>query len=174
MLLWLTLDQGTKYAVFGLLASPDKPETYPILPGVLHITPAKNPGVAFGLRLLPRPLVLAASMGAAAMMCWIYWRNRATVSMAQIWALALLIAGAVGNAADRLFVGEVLDFIDIRIWPVFNAADIYICVGVALYLLSELLPAARGWSSDGRGEAPASEEKDACRQDVPGGDGGRK
>ncbi|KYK73006.1 signal peptidase II, partial [Aggregatibacter actinomycetemcomitans] len=54
-------------------------------------------------------------------------------------AYALIIGGALGNAADRLYHGYVVDFLDFywRDWhyPVFNVADIAICVGAGLIAL---------------------------------------
>lgn len=44
----------------------------------------------------------------------------------------LLVSGALGNAWDRYHIGAVVDFFDFRIWPIFNVADVGICVGVAL------------------------------------------
>ena len=48
----------------------------------------------------------------------------------------LVIAGALGNLYDRLRFGYVIDFLDLRVWPVFNVADTSICIGVFLVLLS--------------------------------------
>ena len=45
---------------------------------------------------------------------------------------ALLVSGALGNGWDRYHLGAVVDFFDFRIWPIFNVADIGICVGVVL------------------------------------------
>lgn len=57
-------------------------------------------------------------------------------------ALCVLLAGAIGNLIDRLFLGFVIDFIDLHYqdfyWPVFNVADILISVGVALLLFADL------------------------------------
>ncbi|HCJ90703.1 MAG TPA: signal peptidase II, partial [Acidaminococcaceae bacterium] len=46
------------------------------------------------------------------------------------------VGGALGNLWDRFRTGLVIDFLDFRIWPVFNVADIAICTGVALIVLS--------------------------------------
>ena len=46
-------------------------------------------------------------------------------------SIGLLLGGAVGNALDRCRIGGVVDFFDFRIWPIFNVADIAICIGVA-------------------------------------------
>ena len=47
---------------------------------------------------------------------------------------ALFIGGAVGNLIDRAENGMVVDFFDFRIWPIFNVADIAICVGVGFII----------------------------------------
>ena len=54
------------------------------------------------------------------------------------WGAALLLGGAVGNLIDRIRVGRVIDFLDFRVWPVFNLADIGICVGVACLIYALL------------------------------------
>jgi signal peptidase II len=58
--------------------------------------------------------------------------------------LALVLGGAVGNLLDRVRLGYVVDFIDLRWWPVFNLADSAIVVGVCLLVLRSLLDSRRG------------------------------
>ena len=57
--------------------------------------------------------------------------------------LALIIAGAIGNSIDRLFLGEVIDFLDFMIgdfsWYIFNLADSYVTVGMVLILIDSIL-----------------------------------
>ena len=48
----------------------------------------------------------------------------------------LILSGAVSNIIDRVHYGCVTDFIDLRIWPVFNLADIYITMGVGILIIS--------------------------------------
>ena len=50
--------------------------------------------------------------------------------------LGLILGGSLGNLSDRLRTGGVIDFIDLRVWPVFNFADIAITVGMALLAIS--------------------------------------
>ncbi len=50
------------------------------------------------------------------------------------WGLIFLLSGAIGNFVDRLCLGYVIDFINIRIFPVFNMADVYIDIAVGLFL----------------------------------------
>ena len=77
-------------------------ESIPLIPGVFHLTYIINPGAAFGI---------LAYFSAA---------------------IGMLLGGALGNAIDRVRISGVVDFFDFRIWPIFNVADIFICVGVAL------------------------------------------
>lgn len=51
------------------------------------------------------------------------------------WGIGLILGGAVGNWMDRIRLGAVVDFLDFRIWPVFNFADTAITIGVGLFLL---------------------------------------
>lgn len=50
-------------------------------------------------------------------------------------AFAFILSGAVSNLADRIIHGCVIDFIDIKIWPIFNLADIYITIGISLLVV---------------------------------------
>ena len=54
-------------------------------------------------------------------------------------ALGAAVGGATGNLSDRLFRGAVVDFIDLRVWPVFNLADVAITAGVAVALVRAVL-----------------------------------
>ena len=60
-------------------------------------------------------------------------------SIADRWALSLILGGAIGNWIDRLRFEAVIDFIDFRIWPVFNIADTAITIGVCLYFIRVLM-----------------------------------
>ena len=51
------------------------------------------------------------------------------------YGLSLVVGGALGNLTDRLRYGEVVDFLDFRIWPVFNLADVAIVIGAGLLIL---------------------------------------
>jgi len=55
-------------------------------------------------------------------------------------ALGLLIGGSASNLTDRVRLGHVTDFIDVRYWPAFNLADSFIVLGVLILLAALLLP----------------------------------
>jgi signal peptidase II len=51
------------------------------------------------------------------------------------WGVALVAGGALGNILDRMLYGQVIDFLDFHVWPVFNVADSAISVGAACLLI---------------------------------------
>lgn len=129
-----------------------------IIPGV-QFTLSTNPGVVFGTPM-PWPLVAAATIVAVAMVCVFFAVSSARARWTHA-ALALITAGAMGNLYDRLVVQTVLpglepirhhvrDFIDcsqIGYKWIFNLADAYLVIGVAMLVLQ--------WLWDGRRAAKA-------------------
>ncbi|MBI3910838.1 MAG: signal peptidase II [Armatimonadetes bacterium] len=129
----LALDQVTKQGVLRWL--PEHHPPVPVLPGILYFTHIRNSGTAFGL--LPDGGAGLTVMAVAAILCIVaYWRavqrRRRPVHPLLATGLALPLGGAVGNLVDRIFLGQVVDFIDLRFWPVFNVADTAITVGAVL------------------------------------------
>ncbi len=60
------------------------------------------------------------------------------MSRSQLLSWALILGGAAGNLYDRIMFGYVIDYLDFRVWPVFNMADSAICVGVFWLIVSQL------------------------------------
>jgi len=139
----LALDQATK----GLVrARMPLHESIPVVPGLFHLTHVTNRGALFGmLHDLPDPwratIFTSVPLLAIGLILWFQVRTPAADHLAQ-GGLALILAGAVGNLADRLRFGQVTDFLDVFVgahhWPAFNVADASICVGVALLMLDLL------------------------------------
>ena len=101
----------------------------PVIPAFFHITFILNPGAAFGI--LANQRLFFIGIGAAMLLgagCF-YSRLKQQDSWIRYGA-ALLLGGAVGNLLDRIRYGVVVDFLDFRVWPVFNIADIAIVFGV--------------------------------------------
>ena len=112
-------------------------ESIPIIRNVFHITYVMNPGAAFGLfayRTRYFILVTIAVVAAIVLFGRVLSRDNRWLQM----SLGLQLGGALGNLADRLAVGMVTDFLDFRIWPVFNLADTAIVIGVALFAVEVL------------------------------------
>ncbi len=117
-----------------------------VVPGVLDLNYVQNHDVAFNLlRWMPTvwraPLLMAVGVLAVVVM-GVWLAKRRSGSPTQVVAIALVLAGAVGNTADRFLRGYVVDFIHVHRWPVFNVADVLVVVGVGLLLIG---PKLDGW-----------------------------
>jgi signal peptidase II len=156
----LGADQLTKYLVVRNLAGEPPVR---IIGSVVELRYATNSGGAFSL-LTGAPLFFALT--AVAVIGGILYAGRRARGLPVQVALGLLLGGAVGNLLDRLLRGdqplrgEVVDFIKIGWWPVFNLADSCIVIGGLLlaFLLSRTERPAEPEGDAGRGggtEAPS-------------------
>ncbi|MBC7254135.1 MAG: signal peptidase II [Actinobacteria bacterium] len=102
---------------------------------LLALRQVRNPGTAFGLiRGQSLPFFLG-SVALLLVLVLVLWRFRGEEGRAFTAALGLIIGGALGNIIDRISLGAVVDFIDLRFWPVFNLADTAIVLGVGIALV---------------------------------------
>ena len=68
---------------------------------------------------------------------WLIFINQERPNKTQLISLSLILAGGFGNLFDRVFLGHVVDFIAITFNPyVFNLADVFITIGIVLYLIN--------------------------------------
>ena len=106
-------------------------EGFPLWTGVLHVTRVNNTGAAFGL-WKDASFFLTVLSALSVIVIFFYLRGLLKVmgAPASVYGWALVAGGALGNLVDRLRFGYVVDFIDLRVWPVFNIADSAICLGV--------------------------------------------
>lgn len=112
---------------------------YPVVPHFFNLSVVLNRGAVWGSFHGRVGLLTIFSVLAIAFIFYLLWKTPYLVSY-QI-ALALIMGGAAGNLWDRLWFAGVRDFLDFyvagRHWPTFNLADVYIVVGIALYILLE-------------------------------------
>ncbi len=128
LLITLSLDLVTKEIILRWMAEGT---TRPLISGVFHLTHVQNPGVSFGL--FPDGTLWFGLIGLVFTLLLIVWYYRWGKELPWGYlATGLLAGGALGNVWDRLFRGYVIDFLDFRVWPVFNVADIAIVVGCGL------------------------------------------
>ncbi len=132
-LIVIAADQFTKALVTGnLMVGESIPPD-----GLVRITYVVNTGAAFGM--LPQYSVYLALIAIVVIALVLFYQRYLPNDILLIKvALGLQLGGAVGNLIDRLRYGYVVDFIDTRVWPVFNLADSAISVGVvvlAFYLI---------------------------------------
>lgn len=124
------LDQYSKYIVVENMALG---ESIPIIEEVFHLTYILNPGAAFGMFAHNRLFFIAIAVIVIGIIIWA--RKEILASPWEVKAgCGLFLGGAIGNLIDRVRQGLVIDFFDFRIWPVFNIADIAICIGVGLII----------------------------------------
>lgn len=130
-----------------------------VIPGLFRLVHARNRGIAFGLFGASGSAVqLVLLIAVAGIVAFVAWQlSRSGGDGPAGWGLALVLGGAIGNIVDRVFRGEVVDFLDfyLRIggrehhWFAFNVADSAISVGACLVVLSELVSQARSKRAPG-------------------------
>jgi signal peptidase II len=137
----LLIDYLTKWVVRVRL---DPNQSIEIIPGYLRLSYWENSGVAFGLfdavASIWKPYILAALAVAAVVIIVVYSAHIPPERKLLRVSLAVIIGGILGNFADRIVRGYVVDFIDFHIydtfhWPTFNVADSAITIGIALLLI---------------------------------------
>jgi signal peptidase II len=128
----IVLDRLTKLII---LQSMNPAESIPLIGGLLHITYVRNAGAAFGLFPGRQPLFFVTA-GTVIGFIILYWLRVRPTDPWLVIGLGLELGGAVGNLFDRVAWGTVLDFIDVRFWPVFNVADSAIVIGLGMLLVA--------------------------------------
>lgn len=140
-LITLIIDRLVKYYIE---TSMHLGQSIPVIDNIFHITYVLNPGAAFGILENQRwffiAICVAICIGVA-----IFYKSLQRESIMFRYGLGLLLGGAIGNLIDRIQTGFVTDFLDFRIWPVFNIADIGICVGAGMIVFALL---AETWMED--------------------------
>ena len=127
------LDQVVKAAVMQTAALG---AAQPLIPGLLQLRLAHNTGAAFSLLSGRTPLLILVGAVAVAGMAW-YLKRASGESLWLRVGLAVTSGGAVGNLIDRVRLGYVVDFLDLKGYPaIFNVADIAIVGGIGLVLLA--------------------------------------
>ena len=135
------LDQLSKYIILinkdTILDIVNKDGEILFIKYIFNITYTTNPGASFGILKDHRWVFMVLSSVALILMtaAIIYFARKKSYMLLQI-ALALMFGGGVGNMIDRIFRGEVVDFIQFAFWksfPIFNAADSFICIGSVLF-----------------------------------------
>lgn len=132
-LLIFFIDQFIKILVIRFMQPS---QTIPLLKNILHITYIQNKGTFFGL--FPKLGIVFTIASIAVVLFIIVFVKFLSKKDAFIrLAFGFLLGGAMSNSLDRFRLGYVVDFIDIRVWPVFNFADMAICAAIFLFILVE-------------------------------------
>ncbi len=132
----LLLDIVTKWLVRMHIP---KGRGYSIIQGFFNLRHDRNSGAAFGILSDQRTLLVIITIAALIFIFVYSFRFRQSRWMQT--ALGFLLGGAVGNFIDRLFLGEVVDFLQFGIesknlyWPTFNVADVSVCIGAGMLIV---------------------------------------
>jgi signal peptidase II len=132
ILIFLLLDIGTKR---WMAAQLNIGETTVVLPDWLSWTLIHNKGASFGMFSDYTSVLTAISFVAILFIVYLYRYTKPKTIVVQ-FGYALLLAGAIGNFNDRVWLGYVIDFIEFRWWPgIFNVADMEIRSGMIVLII---------------------------------------
>lgn len=154
----IVLDQATKIAAHAFLPGKD---AVVVIPGFMNLAYSRNPGGLFGLfgtwSNAWRTSLLTLLPIAAVLLIGLFLARTKEQDRRTLFGLAMILGGATGNLIDRVFRGEVVDFLDVYAstqflarwfvkqfgtahWPTFNIADSAIVIGAGLLILDVLRP----------------------------------
>lgn len=94
-----------------------------------------NKGIAFGIKIPPAFILFLNLVIIVFLFYYLLKELKQKPLIKKSLGLILIVAGALSNLTDRLLFGCVIDYIDFKIWPVFNLADTFISIGVFIMLL---------------------------------------
>jgi signal peptidase II len=129
------IDQFTKYlAVVNLQGKA----SFHIIGDFLRFSYVENRGAAFGMLQNQRVFFIVATIILSLVLIYMIWFSKRITKPAKL-TLSLVFGGAIGNFIDRLRLGYVVDFIDVRFgsvynFPVFNIADSCLVVGITILI----------------------------------------
>ncbi len=105
-------------------------ESVPIIKNIFHLTYINNFGAGFGILQQQRWILIFISVAVIGTIFYYLGRIKEKELLLQVLA-GFILGGTMGNLIDRAFYGYVTDFLDFRIWPVFNLADSFVTIGIA-------------------------------------------
>ena len=125
-LIIILIDQITKFLIrinFQLN------ETFPIIKNIFRLTYIHNFGAGFGILQQQKWILIFISLIVIGVIFYYFDRIKDKEILLQV-LVGFVLGGTIGNLIDRIIYGFVIDFIDFRIWPIFNVADSFVTIGV--------------------------------------------
>jgi signal peptidase II len=127
------LDQLTKYLVASTM---EVGQSFSLIEDFLAITYVRNPGAAFGVLPYRTAFLIIVTLIVVGLIVYFYHVLPASYTLLRL-GMALQLGGALGNLIDRVRNVFVVDFIDLKFFPpVFNLADLFIVIGVIIFLFA--------------------------------------
>jgi signal peptidase II len=124
-------DQVTKYLVNTKISLNSSVE---IIPNIFFIANVKNSGAAFGVFQNRTNILIIISVIAIILIIILKIKLNLDSIFYNI-SLGFILGGAIGNLIDRIIFGEVIDFLHLRYFAVFNVADSFICIGFGIVII---------------------------------------
>ena len=138
----LLFDQITKLIISSNMNLHDSIE---VIENFFSITYVQNTGAAWSI--LEGSMIFFYFITIIAVVCMLAFYKSSDCDEISAWGVALMLGGTIGNFLDRIRLQYVVDFLDFIIFgydfPVFNVADIALCVGVGVIILSFILEGVR-------------------------------
>lgn len=131
VLFGVALDQWLKFWAKNNLDSP-----ITIIEGYFRLLYAENTGIAFSLPVA-HSILIPLSVLVLGFLTWTLVTEK-NMSKLRYMSFVMILIGAIGNLIDRIFFGFVTDFISVMSFPIFNLADMFISVGVILFISDEV------------------------------------
>lgn len=135
IIILIALDQLTKFLI---VKSLEVGESRKVISNFLYITSHRNQGAAWGILQGKMWLFYIVTI-VVLVILFMFFKNEGYGRPDVQLGLSLLIAGSIGNFIDRLFRGEVVDFVDTYIFsynfPIFNVADAALTIGVIVLII---------------------------------------
>lgn len=128
----IVFDQISKYYI---QTNMDLNNSIPVIERLFSITYIQNTGAAFSL-LQGKTIILILIQVFVILSIVVYvFIKKNSLHWTLKTSLALIVGGGIGNLIDRLRFGYVVDFLHFHFWPIFNVADISVCIGCVLLII---------------------------------------
>ena len=160
----LVVDLVTKYVFDATLAFD---ETKTIIPYLFNFRLVHNVGAAWGILAGKQVFLIVLSFVFLGIFIFYYVKEKNKTWLLNV-SFGFLIGGCVGNLFDRLFIGYVRDFIQFAFWqsfPVFNFADVFLCIGVVLFVIYLILYFVKNKNSKKNDENSSKNDKKTEKND---------
>jgi len=125
-LIVILIDQISKYLI---KINFELNQSLSIINNIFHLTYITNSGAGFGIFQQQKFLLILISIIVIGFIFYYLPRIKKKEKLLQVF-VGFILGGTIGNLVDRVAYGYVIDFLDFRIWPIFNFADSFVSVGV--------------------------------------------
>src|SRR3989344_9547983 len=122
----ILIDQLSKFFV---RANFQLNQSIPIINNIFHLTYIQNTGAGFGILKAQALILIFVSIAVIGIILYNFDKIKNKEILLQV-LVGFVLGGTIGNLIDRMAYGHVIDFLDFRIWPIFNFADSFVTIGI--------------------------------------------